>query len=409
MDHDSLDDWIIFLLPTHSSRQIAQIAHVGRDRVRAVRNAYQSGAVLFHQLGRPSKVTPEIKKQVYDLTLRHPTFSDFQIAQMIAEEHAITISRATINRLRHLAKFKFLPPKHCQKLTDTQRRQRVQFAKDFCAGQLPLQNLVFCDESRFCMGPDNRWVWRRRGEYDEPIFAQSDKYPRISIHLWAAIGVGFKSSLIFFEKTVDSDVYVESLKNSGFVNLADMTFGPRRWYLVQDGASCHTSSRSLDALFQLCNVFPEWPPNSPDLNPIESLWGAIKRRLRWDRIQTRVGAIEEIQRVWAEFDQRSIDSLAASFANRVKMVGEAEGRTIQPLISAGKTEVPPGYADALRSPAIWDENSDRTLRRMVAEIGTKWKTISRVLGDFTEIECRSRWMALSNLERLRSILDGPEG
>jgi hypothetical protein len=53
--------------------------------------------------------------QVYDLTLRHPTLSDFQIAQMVAEEHAITISRATMNRLRHLAKFKFLPPKHCQK------------------------------------------------------------------------------------------------------------------------------------------------------------------------------------------------------------------------------------------------------------------------------------------------------
>jgi hypothetical protein len=207
-----------------------------------------------------------------------------------------------------------------------------------------MQNLLFSDESRFCKGPDNRWIWRRQGEYEETIFAPADKYAKISIHLWGAVGIGFKSSLVFFEKTVDSDVYVNSLITSGFVAMADATFGPCQWFLVQDGASCHTSARALNSLFEICNVFPVWPPNSPDLNPIECLWGAIKRRLRWQEIGTAAQAIEVIQRVWDEFDQASIDRLVASFANRVDMVREAEGRTIQPLISAGKIQVPLGYA-----------------------------------------------------------------
>jgi hypothetical protein len=86
------------------------------------------------------------------------------------------------------------------------------------------------------------------------VFGETDKYPKISVHLWGAIGVGFKSELIFFERTVNSDVYVDSLKSSGFVDLADATFGERRGYLVQDGASCHISAQSLNALFEVCNV-----------------------------------------------------------------------------------------------------------------------------------------------------------
>jgi hypothetical protein len=85
---------------------------------------------------------------------------------------------------------------------------------------------------------------------------------------------------VFFEENVKSDVDVNSFKGSVFVELADMTFGQRQWCLVQYGASCHPSTSSLNALFEVCNIFPEWPPNPPDLNPIEALWRMIKRRLQ---------------------------------------------------------------------------------------------------------------------------------
>jgi hypothetical protein len=74
--------------------------------------------------------------------------------------------------------------------------------------------------------------------------------------------------------------------------------------------------------------------------------GAIKRWLQRDRIQTREEVIRAIQIVWSEFQQGSIDGFVASFSNRMQMVWEAEGRTVQPLISAGKTTVLPGYATA---------------------------------------------------------------
>jgi hypothetical protein len=72
MDANTLDDWVASLLSTHSLRQIARITHVGRVRIRAVRDAPIAGRKLFHRLGAPSKATPEIK-QAYRRLPTSPT------------------------------------------------------------------------------------------------------------------------------------------------------------------------------------------------------------------------------------------------------------------------------------------------------------------------------------------------
>ena len=58
----------------------------------------------------------------------------------------------------------------------------------------------------------------------------------------------------------------------------------------------------------------EWPGNSPDLNPIENLWGIIKSRLRKMDCTTIRKLMEEIIEVWyhdreiAEKCKRLVDS-----------------------------------------------------------------------------------------------------
>jgi hypothetical protein len=132
-------------------------------------------------MGRTTKVRPQIKQVVIELTLQHPNFADLQIAQIILERFATPSACATINRLRHVAHFKFLPPKRSQKLSEIQRQQPYQFASDFINGKLPTEKLSFFDESRFCM---TRMIGGcGEGEHEEGIFSETDKYPRISIHL----------------------------------------------------------------------------------------------------------------------------------------------------------------------------------------------------------------------------------
>jgi hypothetical protein len=75
------------------------------------------------------------------------------------------------------------------------------------------------------MGLDNCWEWKRKGEYQKGIFVESEKCPKVSIHFCAAMSIGFKSRISISEEVFNSDVYIETLKSSGFLSMADQTFG----------------------------------------------------------------------------------------------------------------------------------------------------------------------------------------
>jgi hypothetical protein len=77
------------------------------------------------------------------------------------------------------------------------------------------------------MGSNNRSLRRRRGEYSEGVFAETDKYAKISVHVGAVIATEFKFSLVVFEKNLDSADYIDSRQKSEFFVLADSRFGQR--------------------------------------------------------------------------------------------------------------------------------------------------------------------------------------
>jgi hypothetical protein len=51
--------------------------------------------------------------------------------------------------------------------------------------------------------------------------------------------------------------------------------------------------------------------------------------------------------------------------------------------------VVPGYAEAMRTLAIWNERLDEVLVRIVDERGRRWKITPGLLGDFTESEYKN--------------------
>ena len=102
----------------------------------------------------------------------------------------------------------------------------------------------------------------------------------------------------------------------------------------QDNARIHTAKASMDWLL-LHGIRPiHWPAHSPDLNPIEHIWKALKAKLRrlypqFVRLQSskadRKLLIKWIQEAWEALPDHLILKLTTSARNRLRACIRARG------------------------------------------------------------------------------------
>ena len=80
---------------------------------------------------------------------------------------------------------------------------------------------------------------------------------------------------------------------------------------------CWISDQNIDVL--------DWPPQSPDLNPIENLWAIVKRDLKDKNPRNNDELFQLVQQSWENISlqtcQRLIQSLPKRLANVVKNKG----------------------------------------------------------------------------------------
>ena len=132
--------------------------------------------------------------------------------------------------------------------------------------------------------------------------------------------------MIAIEGTINAEVYIdECLDGTNCIFDMDAIYGKRGWYFMQDGATIHRANVTLDFLNTYCNVLPDWPANSPDLNPIENLCSILKRKVEELNPKTKEDLINLIFDVWNNLDESIFNNLIDSMNTRMNLVIQKNG------------------------------------------------------------------------------------
>ncbi len=212
-------------------------------------------------------------------------------------------------------------------LNQRQRQKRLTWAvekKNWTVAQW--SKVLFSDESKFCISFGNRGprVWRKSGEAQNPCCLKSSvKFPQ-SVMIWAAMSSAGVGPLCFLKSTVNAAIYQEILEHF-MLPSADKLYGDADFIFQQDLAPAHTAKGTKSWFNDHGVTVLDWPANSPDLNPIENLWGIVKRKMRDTRPNNADELKATVKETWASIPPQQCHKLITSMPRRIEAVIKAKG------------------------------------------------------------------------------------
>ena len=202
----------------------------------------------------------------------------------------IDISIQTIRRRLREAGIRKWRAKQRPLLTEEQAAQRYQWAK---AHQHSPHNdftfIIFSDESLVKKNSDSRIKWVFRCQSKAEMYAPKNikgkkKGSGLSQMVWGCFIGNKLGPLVFIDETVNKEVYIQLLEQNllPFIDLLHEN-DIHNVVFQQDNASPHSSRVTQEWLKAAAQqhgfTLMDFPPNSPDLNPIEHLWFKVKAEL----------------------------------------------------------------------------------------------------------------------------------
>jgi transposase/uncharacterized coiled-coil protein SlyX len=220
--------------------------------------------------------------------------------------------------------------RHKKKFSEEEKRKRLSFAEGY-KSWTPAQwmKVVFADEKIFW--GEGFWgqvfVRRPKGEALNPAYCvDQDPHP-VKVNVWGCFCGKGPGYCYIFNENMDGTL-LKGILGTHLVESAELHYDvehAERWWFLQDNDPKHKSTLVRTWLFNHGIQCLDFPPYSPDLNPIENLWADLARRVE----NFQCATMEELQDIvaeqWKKTPKKLLRKLARSMPERCQAVIDAKG------------------------------------------------------------------------------------
>lgn len=311
--------------PDWSHQKIAEA--VGRSRQTISRYlATPEGEKKGKRTGRPRVTSKTTDRQIVRTAIR----GKLSIAETIATLNlqcsvTTTWRRLTSDTNTHFGKHQSKPP-----LTSSHKQARLKFATEMVSlSPSEWRNIIWSDEKKWNLdGPDGLHHYWYDLRTEKTIFPKRQQGGG-GVMVWAGFSAGGSTEIAICKGRMDSAAY-QGILSEYLIPVATAIAGDD-YQFQQDNAPIHRS-RSTMAWFEAEEVdVLTWPALSPDLNPIENLWGWMTRRVYANGRQFKT--VSELRAAvlvcWSEVPEQLRKSLVDSMKVRMIEVIKKNGDSIE--------------------------------------------------------------------------------
>ena len=280
--------------------------------------------------GRPRVTTVVQDRYIRMRALRERFTTARKLLTQLSAVHNIQPSIDTVRRRLSEHNLCVRVPATGPRLNADHRRARLQFAREHVNWTIEdWEHVLFTDESRFCLYSSDRRlrVIRRPGErYAQCNIRETTLFNGGSVMFWAGISLTARTDIVSLHAgSLNSERYISDILSEHVVPFAP--YIGNNFLLMHDNARPHVARIVNEYLHEVNIRTLNWPPRSPDLNPIEHLWDIIGRALR--QHQPPPANLQDIQimvtDIWQGLDQNQISNLISSMPRRCEAVIRSRG------------------------------------------------------------------------------------
>ena len=143
-----------------------------------------------------------------------------------------------------------------------------------------------------------------------------------NVMVWGCMSAAGVGELHFIKGNMNSNMYCEILEQSMIPSLQELG---RKAVFQHDNDPKQTSKTTTPLLKRLKVKVMDWPSMSPDLNPIEHLWGILKRKVEVHNVSNIHQLRDVVMEEWKSIPVTTSEALVNSMPRSVKAVLDNDG------------------------------------------------------------------------------------